>query len=211
MSKAILDAANVWREFRGVGKAAGIGEHWTPRELRHSFVSLMSSSGVPVEEIARLAGHSSPRTTKVVYRRELRPILMTGAEAMDRLFNPVRPSRYGASERMTTQYLRPRTAEGVHDRSGWLPINNVRRPMRYTRRRNSSRAPAPLPEKAATTSRGPQHSASWGATPLAAPARDTAARPVRPGSKPGMAIASRCKAAKSWSSKGRSSHVTEPA
>ena len=83
---AALDAANVRREFRAVCKAAQIGEHWTPRELRHSFVSLMSSSGVPVEEIARLAGHSSSRTTEVVYRRELRPVLTTGAEAMDRLF-----------------------------------------------------------------------------------------------------------------------------
>jgi integrase len=83
-----LDAANVRREFRAVCRAAKIGEHWTPRELRHSFVSLMSSSGVPVEEIARIAGHSSTRTTEVVYRRELRPILTTGAEAMDRLFNP---------------------------------------------------------------------------------------------------------------------------
>ena len=81
-----LDAANVRREFKAVCKAAEIGEHWTPRELRHSFVSLMSSTGVPVEEIARLAGHSSSRTTEMVYRRELRPILTTGAEAMDRLF-----------------------------------------------------------------------------------------------------------------------------
>ena len=80
-----LDAANVRREFRAVCKAAKIGEHWTPRELRHSFVSLMSSSGVPVEEIARLAGHASSRTTEVVYRRELRPVLTAGAEAMDRL------------------------------------------------------------------------------------------------------------------------------
>jgi integrase len=83
---APLDAANVRREFRAACKAAKIGEHWTPRELRHSFVSLMSSSGVPVEEIARLAGHSNTRTTEVVYRRELRPVLTTGAEAMDRLF-----------------------------------------------------------------------------------------------------------------------------
>ena len=92
-----LDAANVRREFRAVCKAAKIGEHWTPRELRHSFVSLMSSSGVPVEEIARLAGHSNTRTTEVVYRRELRPVLTTGAEAMDRLFpsssGPVRGVR----------------------------------------------------------------------------------------------------------------------
>jgi integrase len=81
-----LDAANVRREFKAACRAAKIGEHWTPRELRHSFVSLMSSSGVPVEEIARLAGHSSSRTTEVVYRRELRPVLTTGAEAMDLLF-----------------------------------------------------------------------------------------------------------------------------
>jgi integrase len=90
-----LDAANIRREFRAVCKAAKIGERWTPRELRHSFVSLMSSSGVPVEEIARIAGHSSTRTTEVVYRRELRPILTTGAEAMDRLFNPARPNLGG--------------------------------------------------------------------------------------------------------------------
>ena len=83
---APLDASNVRREFRAVCKAAKIGGNWTPRELRHSFVSLMSSSGVPVEEIARLAGHSNTRTTEVVYRRELRPVLTTGAEAMDRLF-----------------------------------------------------------------------------------------------------------------------------
>ena len=81
-----LDAANVRREFKAACRAAAIGERWTPRELRHSFVSLMSSSGVPVEEIARLAGHSNTRTTEVVYRRELRPVLTTGAEAMDRLF-----------------------------------------------------------------------------------------------------------------------------
>ncbi len=92
-----LDAANVRREFRAVCTAAKIGGNWTPRELRHSFVSLMSSSGVPVEEIARLAGHSNTRTTEVVYRRELRPVLTTGAEAMDKLFPspsvPVRGTR----------------------------------------------------------------------------------------------------------------------
>jgi integrase len=82
-----LDAANVRREFKAVCRAAKIGEHWTPRELRHSFVSLMSSSGVPVEEIARIAGHSSSRTTEVIYRRELRPVLTAGAEAMDKLFD----------------------------------------------------------------------------------------------------------------------------
>jgi site-specific recombinase XerC len=34
-----LDAANVRRSFRRICVAAKIGENWTPRELRHSFVS----------------------------------------------------------------------------------------------------------------------------------------------------------------------------
>jgi integrase len=91
-SGAALDAANVRREFRAACKTANIGEDWTPRELRHSFVSLMSTSGVPVEEIARLAGHASSRTTEVVYRRELRPVLTTGAEVMDTIFQRQTPS-----------------------------------------------------------------------------------------------------------------------
>ena len=81
---------------RRPARPANIGANWTPRELRHSFVSLMSSSGVPVEEIARLAGHSNTRTTEVVYRRELRPVLTSGAEAMDRLFKNLRPSNKDA-------------------------------------------------------------------------------------------------------------------
>jgi hypothetical protein len=37
---------------------------------------------VRIEEIARLAGHSSTRTTEVVYRKELRAVITTGAEIM---------------------------------------------------------------------------------------------------------------------------------
>ena len=73
--------------YKRVCKAAGIGEDWTPRELRTSFVSLMSDAGVPVEEIARLVGHSGSRTTEVVYRRELRPVITTGAEVLDKIFS----------------------------------------------------------------------------------------------------------------------------
>ena len=46
----------------------------------------MSQGGVPLEEIARLAGHASSRTTELVYRKELRPVITTGAEAMARIF-----------------------------------------------------------------------------------------------------------------------------
>ncbi len=82
-----LDAANVRRAFKKITKAAGLGENWKPLELRTSFVSLISGSGVPVEEIARLVGHANTRTTEVVYRRELRPVITTGPEVMDKIFS----------------------------------------------------------------------------------------------------------------------------
>ena len=82
-----LDAANVRREFRQITEAAGLGLGWAPRDLRHTFVSLMSADGVPIEEIARLAGHNRTATTELVYRHELRPVITTGAEVMDRILN----------------------------------------------------------------------------------------------------------------------------
>ena len=82
---AALDAGNVRKMFKRVCTEAGVGASWTPRELRTTFVSLMSHQGVSIEEIARLVGHASTRTTEIVYRRELRPVI-TGAEIMDQLF-----------------------------------------------------------------------------------------------------------------------------
>jgi integrase len=82
-----LDAANVRRAFRRVVKAAGLDpKAWTPRELRHSFVSLLSDNGVSLEEIAELCGHAGTRVTEAVYRHQLRPVLLNGAVAMDRIF-----------------------------------------------------------------------------------------------------------------------------
>lgn len=84
------ESHNLRRDFRRVTAAAGLGTRWVPKELRTSFVSMMSYQGVPVEEIARLAGHASSRTTEVIYRRELRPVITTGAEVMDQIFQPKR-------------------------------------------------------------------------------------------------------------------------
>lgn len=83
---APLDASHVRRDFRALCKKAGIEGVWAPRELRHTFVSVMSESGVAVEEIARLAGHPSSRTTETIYRHELRPVITTGAHVMDKIF-----------------------------------------------------------------------------------------------------------------------------
>jgi integrase len=83
-----LDSANVRRAFRRVVAAAGMDpKSWTPRELRHSFSSrLLSSSGMPIEDIAHLVGHANTRVTELMYRKELRPVLTRGAVAMDALF-----------------------------------------------------------------------------------------------------------------------------
>jgi Phage integrase family len=37
-----LDASHVRRAFKAITRKAGLGENWTPRELRHSFVSIRS-------------------------------------------------------------------------------------------------------------------------------------------------------------------------
>jgi integrase len=72
--------------LRLIYSSAGIGEDWAPRDLGHTFVSIMSARGdVPVEEIARLTGHSDIRSTETVYRHELRPVIRTGAGVMYRL------------------------------------------------------------------------------------------------------------------------------
>jgi integrase len=81
-----LDAANVRRSFRRITKAAGLGECWTPRELRHSFVSIMSDNGVTIEQIADLVGHRTTIVTQKVYRHQLKPVISTGATAMNTIF-----------------------------------------------------------------------------------------------------------------------------
>ncbi len=82
-----LDSANVRRSFRALCKEAGLdSSEWTPREMRHSFVSLMSEAGVPLEAIARVVGHSSTKVTELVYRKQLRPVLTEGTAIMETLF-----------------------------------------------------------------------------------------------------------------------------
>ncbi|MGW4959817.1 hypothetical protein ACWEPL_21540 [Nonomuraea sp. NPDC004186] len=48
-----MTAENVPRDFRiALNSAEGINPaEWTPRELRHSFVSLLSAHDVPIEHI----------------------------------------------------------------------------------------------------------------------------------------------------------------
>ena len=81
-----LDRHNVLREFRKITEAVGLGTDWVPREPRHTFVSLLSSDGMPLEDIADLVGHKGTLTTETVYRKVIVPELRRGTEVMDRLF-----------------------------------------------------------------------------------------------------------------------------
>jgi integrase len=68
--------------------AEGINpKDWTPRDLTHSFVSLLSDNGLPIDEIARLVGHSSSAVTELVYRPQIGPVVQSGAVIMDRIFD----------------------------------------------------------------------------------------------------------------------------
>jgi integrase len=83
----VFDAVGVRRGFRKVAKAAGLdAASWTPRELRHIFVSLLSDGGMPIEQISLLVGHSGTTVTELVYRKQIRPVVKNGATAMDELF-----------------------------------------------------------------------------------------------------------------------------
>jgi integrase len=82
-----MDDHNVRRMFREITQDAGLGTEWVPREMRHTFVSLLPARGVPVEAIALLAGHNQTATTELVYRHQIVPALTRGAEVMDQIFS----------------------------------------------------------------------------------------------------------------------------
>jgi hypothetical protein len=49
--------------------------------------SRFSDEGVPIEKIALLVGHvGGSDVTETVYRKQIRPVLLGGAEVMDRIF-----------------------------------------------------------------------------------------------------------------------------
>jgi delta 1-pyrroline-5-carboxylate dehydrogenase len=83
-----MDAANVRRDLRRALRLVATlnPADWTPRELRHSFVSLLSDAGVSLEDISRLVGHTGTNVTELVYRHQIRPVIQTGATITDRLF-----------------------------------------------------------------------------------------------------------------------------
>ena len=57
-------------------------------------MSLLSSTGLSIEDISHLVGHANTHITESVYRKELRPVLTRGAGAMER-FSPIQRPELG--------------------------------------------------------------------------------------------------------------------
>jgi integrase len=79
-----------WR-FGQVTRRAGIG-HWHAHEGRHTAVSIMSSNGVPIQDITDTVGHKSTHVTETVYRHVIVPAIRGGATVMDNVFSQTETS-----------------------------------------------------------------------------------------------------------------------
>ena len=73
-----------WR-FGKMTRRAGIG-HWHAHEARHTAVSIMSTNGVPIQDISDTMGHKSTHVTETVYRHVIVPAIQGGASVMDDVF-----------------------------------------------------------------------------------------------------------------------------
>ena len=93
------DALN-WR-FSKMTRRAGIG-HWHAHEGRHTAVSIMSSNGVPLQEISDTVGHKSTHVTETVYRHVIVPAIRGGASVMDTVFGDDEEHRNGAADVVAT-------------------------------------------------------------------------------------------------------------
>ena len=73
-----VDPSNARRSLKRLCVLAGIG-HWSPNALRHSFASLLSLCGAPMEEVADAMGHVDTRMTSRVYRHNLKSVVDVAA------------------------------------------------------------------------------------------------------------------------------------
>lgn len=80
-----VDPSNSRRALNDFCERAGVG-HWSPNQLRHSFASLMSLSGAPMEEVADAMGHVDTRMTSQVYRHNLKAVVDVTESRLNDLF-----------------------------------------------------------------------------------------------------------------------------
>jgi hypothetical protein len=79
-----------------------VGRDWAPRDLRHTFVSLLSDDGMVIEKIARLVDHAARGSTWGVWAR-----WPTG------------------SPQFTLAYVRERTGHALIGARQWIPAEQL--------------------------------------------------------------------------------------
>jgi len=72
--------------FSKMTRKAGIG-HWHAHEGHHTAVSVMSSNGVPIQEISGTVGRKFTHVTETVYRHVIVPAIQGGATVLDSVFD----------------------------------------------------------------------------------------------------------------------------
>jgi integrase len=78
-------SSGIRREMTATCRRAGIGEHFSPHCLRHTFASLLIQQGEDVHYVAQQLGHRSITTTCDIYARWLR---RSQPDAVNRLAEP---------------------------------------------------------------------------------------------------------------------------
>ena len=81
-----INPNNLRRSFRALTEKAQLPGRWVPNELRHSAATLMYESGVPLEAIADILGHSNTRMLEQHYRHATGRVLDEHVDVMDRMF-----------------------------------------------------------------------------------------------------------------------------
>jgi integrase len=70
--------------FAALRYRAGLGYGWSRYATRHTFCTLLSHQGVPVEQIADAMGHSNTGVTQKVYKHALEDQVSGAASVFDR-------------------------------------------------------------------------------------------------------------------------------
>jgi integrase len=76
-----LTKTGIGEALRDIGERAGLA-HFTPHDLRRTFVTELLARGVDVVTVARMAGHSDPVTT-MLYDRRTKDTARAGAALLD--------------------------------------------------------------------------------------------------------------------------------
>ena len=91
-----VDRYRVQRQFTRACKAAGVtrpdGLPFQLRECRHTFVSVLSASGVDLEVISDAVGHINSGITRSVYMHQITDKISDAARVWDRISQPGKPS-----------------------------------------------------------------------------------------------------------------------